>query len=589
MHATQLGEILVQNGALTPEQLQECLKLQEKDGGKVGQIIIRKGYASPDDVFQALAIQFDLMLFQSVGDLHIDPKRQSALSRSFMFNQLDRLSMLVKTIMVISGEENLDSLLNIIAKEATFLLDSDRSTIFLLNETGDELWAKVALGVEEMETLRIPSDSGVAGHVVATGKPMCIEEAYSHDRFNPAVDVRTGYRTHNICCVPLKGKDERIIGAFQILNKRSGQFTEEDVELLETLGSQAALIIERTLESYDKNSAISTLAQEVSWLRGEISDHFPFTAIVGQTAAIKKVLRLVEKAIDSSISVLITGESGTGKELIAKTIHFNSARAKKPFVPLNCAALAESLLEAELFGIEKGVATGVDKRPGKFELADGGTIFLDEIGDMSVALQAKLLRVLEEGEVYRVGGSKPTQVDVRVLAATNQDLRRAMEQGNFREDLFWRLNAFPVHLPPLREHPDDIPALTEHFYRISPLTHQKELAGIAPEVLDCFMSYSWPGNVRELRNELERAITLADPGNLITPSLLSDHVRTATLPTSGRTAAAQGTLKDIVRQVEIEAIRQAIAEAGGNKRKAAESLGLTREGLRKKMLNYGIS
>jgi Nif-specific regulatory protein len=589
MVATPIGEILVQNGVLTSKDLEECLKLQEKKGGRLGQLLIKEGYATPEEVFQALAIQVDLMLFRSIGDLDIGPEHQSTLSRTSMLEKLERLSMLFKTIMVISKEEDFDDLLNVIAREAAILCEAERSTIFLLSETGDELWAKVALGVEEAETLRIPANTGVAGYVVSKGETVLIDDAYKDDRFNPEVDDRTGYRTQNICCVPLKGRDERILGAFQILNKRAGSFTDEDVEMLVTLARHAAVTIERTLQYYALTDTVSNLSQENIWLRHEITDHFPFTAIVGRSQAIKKVLRLVEKAIDSSISVLITGESGTGKELIAKTIHFNSSRADKPFVPLNCAALAESLLEAELFGIEKGVATGVDKRPGKFELSHGGTIFLDEIGDMSVSLQAKLLRVLEEGEVYRVGGSKPIKVEVRVLAATNQDLRQAMEKGTFREDLFWRLNAFPIHLPPLREHADDIPALTEHFFLSFPLSRQKELKGIAPEVMDCFASYHWPGNVREIRNEMERAVTLADPSSLITPSLLSDHIRTATLPAAGRVSSSGGNLKDLVRQVEIEAIRQALADSGGNKRQAAETLGLTREGLRKKMIGYGIS
>lgn len=589
MEAAPLGEILVQNEALTAEKLKECLELQRKQGGKLGQLLIKEGYVTTEDVFKALAIQFDLMLFRSVGDLEIDPQRKSKLTRDFMFERLERFSMLMKSMTAISGEEDFDDLLKITAEEAAILLGSDRSTIFLLSESGDELWAKVALGVEEAETLRIPASTGVAGYVVSKGEPVCLEDAYADERFNPEVDERTGYRTRNICCVPLRGKDDQIIGAFQTLNKHKGPFTDDDVELLDTLAGLAAPAIERTLQLYALTDTVSTLAQENIRLRGELSDQFPFTAIVGRSAAIKKVLGLVEKTIDSSISVLITGESGTGKELIAKTIHFNSDRAEKPFIPLNCAALVESLLEAELFGIEKGVATGVDKRSGKFELATGGTIFLDEIGDMSIALQAKLLRVLEDGEVYRVGGSKPIKVDVRVLAATNQNLREAMHDGKFREDLFWRLNAFPIHLPALREHADDLPALTEHFFWTFPLTRHKGLKGIAPEVIDCFLSYSWPGNVRELRNEIERAVTLADPSNVLAPSLLSDHVRLGTTQAAGRAGSSSGTLKDLVRQVEIEAIRQAIADSGGNKRQAAETLGLTREGLRKKMLNYGMS
>lgn len=511
------------------------------------------------------------------------------LSRASMLQKLERLSKLSKATLAISGKDDFDGLLAVIANEAHLLLDAERSTIFLLSESGEELWAKVALGVEETETLRIDAKTGVAGHVVSTGEVVRVEDAYVDERFSPVVDERTGYRTKTICCVPLWGKEGRIIGAFQVLNKRLGTFTLEDAELLQSLANQAALTIERTIKLHAIVDTNTMLAQENLRLRQEISDQFPFTTIVGRSGAMTQVLRLVDKAIDSSINVLITGESGTGKELIAKTIHYNSDRGEKPFMPLNCAALPESLLEAELFGIEKGVATGVDKRPGKFEQASGGTIFLDETGDMAVGLQAKLLRVLEDGEIYRLGARKPMNIDVRVLAATNQNLRESIERGAFREDLFWRLNAFPVHLPALREHPEVIPELAEHFFKTFPLTRKKELKGIAPEAIERLVAYKWPGNVRELKNEIERSVTLADPSNLLTPSLLSEHIRTTVTRAVGKAAPPPGTLKEVVRQVEMEAIREALSEADGNKQKAAKRLGLSGEGLRKKMLRYGMS
>ncbi|MDA2916797.1 sigma 54-interacting transcriptional regulator [Nitrospinae bacterium AH_259_B05_G02_I21] len=589
MAPTPIGEILVNNGVLTPEQLKSCLDLQDKEAGKLGQVLIREGYTTAEEVFHALSEQLDAMLVHSIEELGIEPGEDMLLSRTSMLQKLERLSKLSKTTLAISGKDDFDGLLAVIANEARLLLDAERSTLFLLSESGEELWAKVALGVEETETLRIDAKTGVAGHVVSTGEVVCVEDAYADERFSPVVDERTGYRTKTICCVPLRGKEGRIIGAFQVLNKLLGTFTLEDAELLEGLANQAALIIERTIQLHAMVDNNTMLAQENLRLRQEISDHFPFTAIVGRSNAMTQVIRLVEKAIDSSINVLVTGESGTGKELIAKTIHYNSDRSEKPFLPLNCAALPESLLEAELFGIEKGVATGVDKRPGKFEQADGGTIFLDEIGDMAVGLQAKLLRVFEDGEIYRLGASKPMKVDVRVLAATNQNLPESIEQGSFREDLFWRLNAFPIHLPALREHPEVIPELAEHFFTTFPLTRKKELKGIAPEIIERFTAYAWPGNVRELKNEIERAVTLADPSSLLTPSLLSKHVRTADARAVGETASAPGTLKDVVRQVEVEAIRQALAETDGNKQKAAKRLGISREGLRKKMLGYGMS
>jgi transcriptional regulator with PAS, ATPase and Fis domain len=313
---------------------------------------------------------------------------------------------------------------------------------------------------------------------------------------------------------------------------------------------------------------------------------------IGTSPKILQVVKLIEKVADSPITVLITGESGTGKELAARTIHTNSSRSEKPFIAINCAALPESLLESELFGIEKGVATGVEKRAGKIEAADGGTLFLDEIGDMSFSAQAKLLRVLQERRMERVGGRGTIEVDVRVIAATNKDLKSEIEKESFRKDLYYRLNAVNIAMPSLREMKEDIPIIAEHFLKdVLQYTPTSELGSgsmsFSDEAMDCLEKYSWPGNVRELENEVKRAATLAD-SNVIEESDLSEHVR-GTLEGRGVLQYAPTmevttpTLKGSVEETEIRIIKEALEKSRGNKQKAAKILGITRQGLIKKI------
>jgi transcriptional regulator with GAF, ATPase, and Fis domain len=321
---------------------------------------------------------------------------------------------------------------------------------------------------------------------------------------------------------------------------------------------------------------------------------------LGESTKLKEVLRTLQKLTQTESTVLVTGESGTGKELVARTVHFNSARKERPFVAINCAAIPENLIEAELFGIEKGVATGVDRRAGKFEQADDGTLFLDEIGELPLQVQAKLLRVLEERKVERVGGRSSLPVRARIVAATNRNLAAEVAAGRFREDLFYRLNVVPLRLPPLRERPDDIPLLAEALLRRFVRAQSRPIAGFSPAALEALRAHAWPGNVRELQNEIERAVTIWEPAGapeertLILPEHLSEAVRAADA-TPGRLALdlEPGDIKEVVadltERAERQLIRAALKKTGDNKAKAAQLLGLTREGLRKKMIRYAMS
>ncbi len=324
------------------------------------------------------------------------------------------------------------------------------------------------------------------------------------------------------------------------------------------------------------------LSEENVHLKTNLRNKFIFSRFVGTSPQIRELIAKVEKIADTPVNILITGETGTGKELIAKMIHYSSGRREGPFVALNCSALPESIFESEMFGIEKGVATGVEKRMGRIEQAEGGSLFLDEIGDMSLLLQAKILRVIECHEMERVGGRKTIPVDIRVIAATNKDLRKESQERTFREDLMYRLDVVNLHLPPLRQRRDDIPLLANFFLEQYVRRLGREKMQFAPEVIERFMAYPWPGNVRELENEVERAVVLS-VSDTITMNDLSESLKGTT------EAEAVGKKPTSVKETEMDLIRRTLQITGRNKTKAAGMLGLSREGLRKKMNRYGLT
>src|SRR5260221_5352152 len=361
--------------------------------------------------------------------------------------QLSRLHEKLSAILTISqqmnSERDLGALLDLVAREATRLLDADRASIFLLDREKLELWSKVALGSDEI--LRFDARRGIAGAAALTGKVINVSDAYNDSRFNCSIYTQTGYRTRNLLAVPLQNLiDGEVVGDFEVLNKRHGAFDAEDEEILKSLAAQSAIAIQTA-------RSIGELTKENAHLWHEVEGRYASHRIVGNSQKIQSVLQLIDRIRDSSVNVLISGESGTGKDLIAKALHYSSPRARRPFVALNCAALPESLVETELFGIEKGVATGVNSRVGHFQAADGGTLFLDEIADLSLAAQAKILRVLEAREVFPLGGRRVTTIPARFIAAVNQDLVPLIAEKEFRSDLYYRLDVARIILPPLNE------------------------------------------------------------------------------------------------------------------------------------------
>ena len=348
------------------------------------------------------------------------------------------------------------------------------------------------------------------------------------------------------------------------------------------------------LITIEKAIEVHSLKQENAKLKDEIKKNCT-TAILGTSAEIQEVRDLIDKIADTDSTVLILGESGTGKELVARALHYGSTRSKKPFVPINCGAIPEDLLESELFGYEKGAFTGaIATKIGRFEAAHEGTVFLDEIGDMSPGLQVKILRVLQEKEFERVGGRNTIKVDVRVVAATNQDLEKAVEEKKFRNDLYYRLNVIPMHLPPLRDRKEDIPVLVDHFMEKMCGRRRKGLKGVSPDALKFLESYDWPGNIRELENLIERLVVLKEEGSHITPRDLPDKIRNTRGEAS---SAAMGSVSfpdtgldfnAAVDNFERELILTALQRVNGIKKKAAEYLNLNRTTLIEKMKRKGL-
>jgi two-component system response regulator AtoC len=385
--------------------------------------------------------------------------------------------------------------------------------------------------------------------------------------------------------VPVRLRGE-VIGALLFFSKDPRRYTAEEADAGRRIADHVALTLSHQRLAEEQRRA-ALLEKRVEALTRELESKGGGHRAVGVSKEWKETLALATKVAATDTTVLLTGESGTGKEVLARFLHRASRRAEGPFAAINCAALPEQLLESELFGHEKGAFTGaVAARPGRIEQAAGGILFLDEVGEMSPAVQAKFLRVLQEREFQRLGGTRPLKADVRVVAATNRDLAAAMARGDFREDLYYRLHVFEIRLPPLRERPDDIPALLAHFLREIGEQVGRPAAGISREARDKLLAYAWPGNVRELRNAVERAVILCE-GGLITSEHLPmslDHRGKAAVPAPAEIPGGGVDLEAVERSY----VEQALRQAGNNKSRAARLLGLTRAQLYSRLEKYGL-
>ena len=438
----------------------------------------------------------------------------------------------------------------------------------------------------------VPPENTPAGRAIATGLP-CIARGSELDAFpGEVVKILRGEGVQAICCVPLIHRD-RTFGTLNLASRRIDTFTPADVELLQPVGAQIAIAVENALAFKEIDALKDKLAVEKLYLEEEIRSELNFEEIVGESTALKRSLGQVELAAPAGTTVLLLGETGTGKELFARAIHNLSQRRDRTFVKINCAAIPSGLLESELFGHERGAFTGaINQKIGRFELADKGTLLLDEVGDIPLELQPKLLRVLQEQEFERLGSTRTQRVDVRVVAATNLDLSRLVAQRQFRNDLYYRLNVFPIQIPALRERHEDIPLLVRYFVQRFSRSLNKEVAYIPADAMDALVRYSWPGNVRELENLIERAVLLSPGKELCIPrsDLKSDPPVAAdensfAAPTA--LAAPISTLEQAERQHILRALKQTkwrIAGPNG----AATLLGMKRTTLQARMRKLGI-
>jgi Nif-specific regulatory protein len=487
-------------------------------------------------------------------------------------NNADELCLLFNISQALSKSMELRDVVGPVLKVMAEHLGLLRGTLTILNRETGEISIEEAYGLSERERAkgRYKVGEGITGKVVQSGKPAVIPRISDEPSFLDRTQARSRIDKKEISfiCVPIKLGRE-VIGALSadMLYEEKKSF-DEHVRLLTIVSSMIAQAVRLRQSAQEE---VEKLQEENARLHEELKDRFRPSNIIGNSSNIRQVYDLIDKVSKSDASVLILGESGVGKELVAHAIHYNSNRADKPFIQFNGAALPGDIVESELFGHEKGAFTGATaQRKGRFELADGGTLFIDEIGDMPINIQVKLLRVLQEKTFERVGGNQSIKVDVRILTATNQKLDELVAQGKFRMDLYYRLNVFPIVVPPLRERKTDILLLADHFVTKYAKSSRKDIKRISTPAIDMLMKYHWPGNVRELENCIERAVILSSDG------VIHGYHLPPTLQTAEASRTVQkGTLGSALEQIEREMISEALKSSKGNMAQAARELGLT--------------
>jgi Nif-specific regulatory protein len=498
--------------------------------------------------------------------------------------EIRKLTTLIEVSQALSGTLNLKAALHRVLEILERHHGMIRGAVTLLNEETGELYIEAASGLTfDGQRARYQLGEGITGRVVESGKPIVVPQVSREPLFLNRAGQRDSLSKQELSfiCVPII-LNRKPVGALSVdLRFKKDRDYDRTVKFLRVVASNIAqaMKVHRLVEAERQR-----LLDENIHLRQELKERYDFSNIIGNSGPMRQVYEQVAQVARTNTTVLIRGESGTGKELIAHAIHYNSPRAQKPFIKVSCAALPDTLIESELFGYEKGAFTGAQARKkGRFEMAEGGTIFLDEIGDINLSTQVKLLRVLQEREFERLGGTETIKVNVRLIAATNKDLEKAIAEGTFREDLYYRLNVFTIFVPPLRERKPDVLPLADHFLEKYALEHGKNIKRISTPAIDMLMSYHWPGNVRELENTIERAVLVCD-GNVIH----GHH-----LPPTLQTAEASGTvmrisLTEAVEAYEKDLIQDALKTTRGNRAKAARLLNTTERIINYKVKKYGI-
>ena len=513
-----------------------------------------------------------------------------------MQRNADESQVLLSVGGMVGQEVNLDEFLTTLVDRVAATMEADRGTLYLLDPARQELFSRAA-HLPEISQIRLRIGQGVAGHVAQTGTSVNMPDDAGQVRFFADIDKMTGYRTTSMLAVPLRDRDQAIFGVVAVLNKRGAdRFSDEDRKRLEELAPQISTALEATSLYQELQRAKEQPQAPVGYF---------FNRIIGETAPMKAIYKVVQKAAGTDATVLVRGESGSGKELIARAVHVNSPRREKPFVKVDCAALPPTLIENELFGHEKGAFTGADHRvEGKFESAHGGTVFIDELGELPQAVQGKLLRVLQDREFERVGGTQTIRVDVRIVAATNRDLARMVHEGRFREDLYYRIKVVEVVLPPLRERgPEDIERLARHFIAHAAKRHRlPAVPRLTAGALERLQNYRWPGNVRELENCMESSVVLTEGEILLEhlPLPSMDRIYPTPVPQGGQPGrglpVAVPVSPDAVpaemlplAEVEKRHILRVLDACKGNRTAAARALQIGRNTLARKLKEYGFA
>ena len=490
-----------------------------------------------------------------------------------------------------------DQLVHKILSTSIQATKADRGTIFIADEIDEKsnkkqkLTSLIATGLGTKK-ISIAANQGIAGYVFTTQAPLIENDALKNQMFLSNIDSETSYETKKVLAIPLVTPSGKKLGVLELLNKADGQsdFVPADLQAAQVLALYASLAIEQNKNTESLKADKHKLLEDRKERLSVIQDN---KLLYSNHSFLQQTYSQLPLMAESDSSVLIGGESGTGKELIARYIHLNSSRADKAFIVINCAAIPENLFEAELFGVVKGAATDVTERKGKIELAHGGTLFLDEIGEMPPAAQAKLLRVLQEKVVCRVGGEdEEIPVNFRLLAATHRDLPELVKNGSFREDLFFRLNVLSVQLLPLRKRPKDIGFICEGIMDHFSKTRGWKSIRLSDKALEALKSYSWPGNIRELQNRLERAIILAGSRDVLVEEdfdLSTNQLGSSEDSNVAKLNIGNVSLKEAKNHVEKQHILRILNEVEGNRTKACEILQLSREGLRKAMLKHKIA
>jgi Nif-specific regulatory protein len=523
--------------------------------------------------------------FAADDDFTLERHARRMCERNLSECRTGLLPLLFELSNLVTINDDLSRILNTLLRILERHMKIVRGMVNLFDPESGRIFIHESFGLTAEEATRgvYHLGEGVTGKVVETGQPIVVPRISKEPMFlHRAMNRREpGEFEHSFLCVPILRGDKVMgtISAERLYDSR--RLLELDAEILGILAATTAQAVELYLLKYLHKAA---LEDENRRLQQALKARFKPSNIIGNSKAMQEVYALIERVMRSRTTVLILGESSVGKELVASAIHYNSAEAEGPFVRFNCAALPESVIESELFGHEKGAFTGaVVQRRGRFEEADGGTLFLDEVGELTMPMQAKLLRVLQEKAFERVGGNRTIRVNLRILAATNRDLAAMVQQGKFREDLYYRLNVFPLTIPPLRERGNDVIALADHFVSRFSAEMNIEVRRISTPALNMLSSYSWPGNVRELENVIERAMVLADGGVIhgyhLPPSLQA--------PVIGE-VSGEGPLETRVTAVEYEMIVEALKLHHGNVSAAATQLGLTRRMLTLRMRRYKL-